>query len=1076
MFTAKRKKLARWLPLKWLLSLVCCLPFLAAQAEQLPVKNYSIADGLAHDEIAQIVQDSRGFLWFCTNDGLSRFDGYRFTTYGVKDGLPVPNISYLFETRSGVYWVATQGGGVSRFDPSGSPAADGKNGTRKLFTSYRIGETELSNFVDKIYEDSKGRIWIGTDSGLYLLSEKDDGSVTFEQVKIGPFTLGGQREAEIKGIVEDAEGHLYIATHYGLVRLLPDGRQIHYAIRTSHPTDTIWALLLDKEKRLWLGHQAGLMVFRPEPASLVTTNEVNLEQVAREFKEGALALPEGGLLLPDAAGKAAWFTIESGLANNNVQALHQSADGRVWIGTRGGGLSIFDGKRFLNYAASQGLNNRINDLAEDHAGNLWIGTQASGAIKITGNGLVSFREADGLGNPEIIAIFETNAGELCAISSKWTINRFDGERFTAIRPNLPKKILDSSSGRWVMIEDHEGDWWVATGVGLYRFPKVARLEDLARVTPQVYTTRDGLADNNISRLFEDSRGDVWISSYNPPVMLTRWERATNTIHRYTEKEGHPTGNWTNVFGEDAAGNVWIGMHNGGLARVQNGRLEMFGAADGVPAGLTQGFYRDRANRLWFATSLGGAVCVEEPASARPRIVTYTTAENLASNNLRAFTEDGWGNMYLGTARGVDRLDAQTSRVKHFTTADGLLKSEVTAAFRDRNGALWFGTREGLSRLFPETEKPQAAPPVLIGGLRVAGIARAISELGEQEVKGLEFGAGENQIEIDFFGLNFSAGGGLRYQYKFEGSDEDWSAPTNQRTVTASLAPGAYRFLVRAVNSDGNFTLNPASISFTILPPIWQRWWFLMIAAVFITATIYLIERYRVARAIELERVRTRIATDLHDDIGASLSQIAIMSEVVSQRVDGSDAKVNEPLQMIAGTSREMVDAMSDIVWAINPKRDHLSDLTQRMRRFASDIMSAREIDFRFRVPVADEKNIRLGADLRREVYLIFKESVNNLVKYSECTDADLEFKIEADYLIIRVSDNGKGFDVEGASNGNHTGMGGHGLASMRKRAEALGGSYDVKSEKGKGTTVLLKVPIGGRRTKILSWKKIKRET
>lgn len=306
-------------------------------------------------------------------------------------------------------------------------------------------------------------------------------------------------------------------------------------------------------------------------------------------------------------------------------------------------------------------------------------------------------------------------------------------------------------------------------------------------------------------------------------------------------------------------------------------------------------------------------------------------------------------------------------------------------------------------------------------------------------------------------------------------DEDWSAPTDQRTVAASLAPGKYRFLVRAINSDGIATPNPASVSFTILPPFWQRWWFLTIAAIVIGSLVYLIERYRVARAIELERVRTRIATDLHDDIGASLSQIAIMSEVVTQRVDQTDAKVNEPLQIIAGTSREMVDAMSDIVWAINPKRDHLSDLTQRMRRFASDIMSARDIAFRFRVPQADEKNIRLGADLRREVYLIFKESVNNLVKYSECTEADLEFKIEGDHLIIRVSDNGKGFDVEQATNGNHTGMGGHGLASMRKRAATLGGSYEVKSEKGKGTIVLLKVPAGGRRTKFLDWKKFKQE-
>jgi signal transduction histidine kinase len=238
----------------------------------------------------------------------------------------------------------------------------------------------------------------------------------------------------------------------------------------------------------------------------------------------------------------------------------------------------------------------------------------------------------------------------------------------------------------------------------------------------------------------------------------------------------------------------------------------------------------------------------------------------------------------------------------------------------------------------------------------------------------------------------------------------------------------------------------------------------MIAAFLGISTVYLLERFRVARVIELERVRTRIATDLHDDIGASLSQIAIVSEVVSQRVDKDNDKVTEPLQLIAETSREMVDAMSDIVWAINPKRDHLSDLSQRMRRFASDILNARDINFRFRAPDL-ENDIRLSTDLRREVYLIFKESINNLVKYSECTEADLELSIKGDWLTIKVSDNGLGFDVELATNGVQNGMGGHGLSSMRRRAEGLGGTYEVQSKTGKGTTVLVKVPSRGHRTK-----------
>ncbi len=209
--------------------------------------------------------------------------------------------------------------------------------------------------------------------------------------------------------------------------------------------------------------------------------------------------------------------------------------------------------------------------------------------------------------------------------------------------------------------------------------------------------------------------------------------------------------------------------------------------------------------------------------------------------------------------------------------------------------------------------------------------------------------------------------------------------------------------------------------------------------------------------MELEKVRTRIATDLHDDIGSSLSQIAILSEVVRQKVGDNGA--NEPLNLIADTSREMVDSMSDIVWAINPQKDHLSDLVQRMRRFASDILDAKDIAYQFVVPETNG-DVALSADIRREVYLIFKECINNLVKYSDATEARIEVRIENHALIIKVDDNGRGFDAAQAMNGGASGFGGNGLPNMRRRAVDLGGDFAIKSEKNAGTSVRLNVPIG----------------
>lgn len=221
-----------------------------------------------------------------------------------------------------------------------------------------------------------------------------------------------------------------------------------------------------------------------------------------------------------------------------------------------------------------------------------------------------------------------------------------------------------------------------------------------------------------------------------------------------------------------------------------------------------------------------------------------------------------------------------------------------------------------------------------------------------------------------------------------------------------------------------------------------------------------LRKSREERLAELERVRRRIATDLHDDIGSSLTQITILSEVAHQHVERGDQQGLEPLSRIIRVSNELVDAMSDIVWAINPKKDHLSDLLQRMRRFASDIFTARGISFRFHAPQA-EKDIELGANLRREIFLVFKESVNNTVKHSGCAHAEIEFQVEADWLTLRVSDKGCGFDQALAADVSlPQRRGGNGLLSMQRRAEEMGGEYKIASATGKGTSVTLRVPVG----------------
>ncbi|HEY7184322.1 MAG TPA: histidine kinase, partial [Blastocatellia bacterium] len=343
------------------------------------------------------------------------------------------------------------------------------------------------------------------------------------------------------------------------------------------------------------------------------------------------------------------------------------------------------------------------------------------------------------------------------------------------------------------------------------------------------------------------------------------------------------------------------------------------------------------------------------------------------------------------------------------------------------------------------------PPILISDLRVAGSRQFISALDETDVHLPDIPADQNQLQIDFTGLSFSPGDALRYQYRVEGAGEDWSAPTEQRSVNYRLAPGSYRFFVRAVNSDGVVSPNPATVTFRILPPLWERWWFLALLAIGITFALYRLYNYRVARLMEIERVRTRIASDLHDDIGANLSLIAGLSDILRQQASSNDPQVGERLSLIASVSRRSVDAMSDIVWAINPNRDHLGDLTQRMRRFAAETLGPRGIEFRFDSPGLDH-GAKVGADVRREVFLIFKEGVNNIARHSHCAFAEFTIDREGGMMLLKMSDDGVGFEAPAADWGQ-------GLSSMRERAEKVGAELNVISSPGHGATLIVKAPL-----------------
>ena len=987
-------------------------------AAHLPIRVYTTADGLPSNNIVKIVPDSHGFIWFSTDEGLSRFDGYTFVNYRTEQGLPSNDVRDLLETRSGQYWVATSRG-VCRFHP----------GKDSKFQIYRLGEKEDSNNIQTLYEDRAGTIWAGTWSGLYRLRPDNTG---FDSVDSGP---------TVYAILEDRHGDLWVGALGKLSRRLRDGRIERYTIRSGFPpepgTGSSWVtrLLEDREGHLWVGTRGGGL------SRLVREPRVNEPIVDRIYtnREG--------------------LGVGPGL---RIRAVLQARDGTLWLATNSGLAKLLsppgvDPVRFQTYTTANGLSElELMAAAEDREGNIWVGCANAGAMKIARNGFTTFDAADGVGLDRPTEIFEDRAGQLLVLTTNQphttlALNRFDGHGFHALRPKFGGAIRNFGWQRFqVALQDGTGDWWFGTENGLCRFPNVP-VARLPQIRPKaIYTSRDGVPGDDVYNVFEDSRGDIWVQGV---ADLSRWSRATGSFHHYSISE-LPRYQGAAHFAQDLTGNVWMARLTQ-LVRYREGQFTRM-TSGGSPRGGIDSLYADRAGRIWFGDETG-LTRIDDPGADHPRFVHYGTAEGLSGSLVSCITEDQWGRIYLGSVRGVDRLDPTTGGVKHYSMADGLVKGEVYLAYRDKRGALWFGTWYGISRFVPEPASDPSTAEVRVSGLRIRGVSHAISDLGETAVSGLTLAHNQNQVQIDFDGLGFNAGD-LRYQYMLEGADHTWNQPTDQRTVNyANLSPGSYRFLVRAVTT-ADIAFKPAVVDFEILRPLWLRWWAIALEALATALAIYIIYRYHLGRALELARIRMRIATDLHDDIGASLTQVALLSEVVGQKIEG-DAQVRAPLQQVGDISRQLVDSMSDIVWSINPNRETLGDLVQRMRAFASDVFPARDIAFRFHAPDAGQ-DLKLGVEARRQVFLIFKESAKNIVRHSGCSEAEIDFRIEGDWLALRLSDNGKGFEPLRESTG-------HGLISMRERARTLGGEFQVSSGE-RGTTVTLRIPASGPRP---TWRK-----
>ena len=969
----------------------------AAQAEQLPIRTYTIADGLAHGSVISIYQDRKGFLWFGTYEGLSRFDGYGFVNYDRRDGLPHVFINHITEDRQGRLWVATNGGGVARLVEH-SP----QNGGAK-FVSFRIPETDdppskRANYVNRMVFDEGGNLWCLTDYGLYR-AVVEESRLQFE-------TIIEKKSLDSRAALEDADGRLWFGIADTLVEIRGSEIIHHGSIDGASNSTVIAGIARDGD-----GHLLVADLYR-----------------VREFVPPSPGKPRGEWRKPLALPSR---------QIDPIRTLLVDKAGALWLGTGQGLMRYADGKP-SHYTVANGLpGDQVGALATDRAGNLWIGA-AGGVCQLISEAVVSYTRREGLPG-STISVYEDERGRIWAVLADGSVAEIAGGKIVSHEGLAPLFMATPPVG---LVYSNKIWYRWNNGSGVKIDKPRTRLESGQEIDLARYVSTDAW-------LYKDERGVFWIAKANRNIYRINFNGAgAPTVERFPTDADYGV-TFTHMIG-DGAGGLWLGTVEK-IGRLRDGRYSSVEPSAGLPETDPRAFFMDSRGWLWIGLRYKGVSVTQERAAANPTFLNYSHEQGqLSSNAVRSIAEDRAGRIYFGTDRGLDRFDPNSNQWTHFSTQDGLAGNAITRVLRDQNGFIWIASEGGISRFDPRKEK-EATPPaaVYFSRLQVAGEEVLLAETGAEIVSPRELAATKNNLTIAFVAPNYRDVNKLLYQYKLEGVDEEWRAPTQERSVTfGSLAAGTYRFLVRAVGENGVTSPQPAVFEFRILPPIYLRWWFIAASLLAAGLVIYSVYRARIARLLEMERTRTRIATDLHDDIGANLTRIALLSEVANQQ-PGND-KVRTLLPSIADIARESVASMNDIVWAISPEHDSLVDLTRRMRRHAEEVFALRDIDLEFTAPTTDG-DLKLSVGARRDLLLIFKEAVNNAARHSFCSKIEIEFRCDHSGLHLKIKDDGQGFNPALMNSS------GHGLRSMQRRAAALGGELTIQSSAG--TTVEFALPL-----------------
>jgi ligand-binding sensor domain-containing protein/signal transduction histidine kinase len=1019
-----------------------------APSQEIKFQTLSIEHGLSQNTVYALAQDSLGFMWFGTKDGLNQYDGYNFISH--KNDPFEPNtlsdnlVQALYVDRAGILWVGTS---------QGLNKLNLQTGRVKRYLHEPGNPNSLShNYVHEIAAGRTGALWIGTDGGL---NHFDPETERFTSYKNDPLDTNSLSNNQIYALLEDHAGVLWVGSVQGLNAFDPSTKKF---LRYQHdPADPgslshneVFEIFEDHTRKLWIGTRGGLNQWHRETGQFI------------RFQ----------------------YTVAPGsLSDDRVSAIEEDQFGNLWVGTLGGGLNQLDPSTRLRQAQSSRSghsqrsgkffhyknnpvqlgslsSNAVWSICRDRSGALWIGTAGGGVNKIVTRTkqFHTYTTAPegpaGLSNKFVRAFCEDRFGALWIGTYGGGLNRLDRQSgvFTHFKNDPANSRSLSHNVVWSIYEDRAGTLWIGTRKGLNRFDRETQSFTSFQHDP---ANPQSLSDNDVATIYEDKMGTLWIGTYNNG--LNQFDRRTLTFKRYQPDPANPQSlshQAVLCLFEDRMGTLWIGTDGGGLNQFDR-QTETFisykkdpGSHGNLSHNSVRCIYEDRSGALWIGTSHG----LNKFDRATRIFTSYFEKDGLPNDFIYGMLGDVQDNLWLSTNHGLAKFDTRLGKFQSYDVNDGLQSNEFNtgAYFQNQRGEMFFGGVNGFTVFYPDQiQSNPYRPPVVLTAFRkfdkAAELDTAISA-----IKRLELSHKDNFFAFEFAALDYTAPEKNRYAYKLEGFDQNWiDAGTRRYASYTNLDPGAYVFRVKGSNNDGMWNETGAAVRIIITPPVWKTWWFRILALAAFSGLLAQIYRYRVKRLLEMERLRVRIASDLHDDIGATLTKISLHSELIEESNEPSE--IRESLRKIGAMSRELVTTMSDIVWSIDARNDTLGNLVDRMRDFATGVLAVRATQIDFNCAGLDMQK-KLPVDFRQNIYLIFKEAINNIAKHAEASRVDVQIKNANGHFNLSIRDDGKGWREH-----EYAKLSGHGLRNMKMRASRIGG--DLNISRNGGCTVSLTTAV-----------------